>query len=71
MTQSKLKVNPIKNNAVAMLFAMGQMHCSTVPTSAKQLELRVRHEAALSLLERLPEREGARKSALPAESVVV
>ena len=71
MTQSKLKDNPIKNNAVAMTFAMGRMHYSAVPTSAKQLELRARHETALSLLEPLPASEGARKSALPAESVVV
>lgn len=49
MTESKRDENVQIINAVEPNFPIGRMYCSAVPTSAKQVELRARHEAAQSL----------------------
>jgi hypothetical protein len=45
-TQSKLEIN-----APGLAIAVDELHYSVVPTSAKQVELRARYEAAQSLLD--------------------
>jgi hypothetical protein len=63
MTQSKFEVN-----AHGAEIPVDRFHYSAVPTSAKQVELRVRHEAALSLADKLSERVGEQKIDLANES---
>jgi hypothetical protein len=59
MTQSKSYERARAGDMSALAF--GRSNCSAVPTSAKQFELRARYEAALTLLDQLPDSECVQK----------
>jgi hypothetical protein len=67
MTKNKQKVSVHVANSPALPF--GRLYCGAVPTSAKQVELRARYEASLSLLDQLPDSEKVQKNHPFIESV--